>query len=227
MLTPCLPLLVLFGDAVDLHAGAVSTSLRTLLARIEILRRFLQETKNGKLPASDLRACCTESCTPRCFGRAVDDLVTLLQILLVSPERYLQCEGLGNDFETRRTQEVSVPSMLYAGVLFQILYSGVGGARFLLLLCLNVTTNGNSIQFATLATKMAGRSVVCLTNQSINPYNSKPSLLSACTLYVLKYSYLRVYFDVLIISQTGSMCKTLDFKYQGRNKSAGFCNHLP
>ncbi|CAM9718679.1 unnamed protein product, partial [Hapterophycus canaliculatus] len=36
-------------SAIDLHAGAVSTSLRTLLARIEILRRFLEETKNGKI----------------------------------------------------------------------------------------------------------------------------------------------------------------------------------
>lgn len=36
--------------AVDLHAGAVSTSLRTLLARIGILRRFLEETKKGETP---------------------------------------------------------------------------------------------------------------------------------------------------------------------------------
>lgn len=42
--------LLVFCGTVDLHAGAVSTSLRTLLARIEILRRFLEETKNGEDP---------------------------------------------------------------------------------------------------------------------------------------------------------------------------------
>lgn len=36
-----------FG-VVGLHAGAVSASLRTLLARIEVLRRFLKETKEGE-----------------------------------------------------------------------------------------------------------------------------------------------------------------------------------
>ncbi|CAM9322385.1 unnamed protein product [Ascophyllum nodosum] len=36
-------------SSIDLHAGAVSTSLRTLLARIEILRRLLQETKDGNI----------------------------------------------------------------------------------------------------------------------------------------------------------------------------------
>lgn len=45
--------LVIVIVVVDLHAGAVSTSLKTLLARIQILERFLQETKNGEWP--DLR----------------------------------------------------------------------------------------------------------------------------------------------------------------------------
>lgn len=46
--SPFLVCLVL-RSPVDLHAGAVSTSLKTLLARIQVLRRFLQETKNGKI----------------------------------------------------------------------------------------------------------------------------------------------------------------------------------
>lgn len=42
------PLLLFYtGLAVDLHAGALSTSLKTLLSRIQILERFLRETESG------------------------------------------------------------------------------------------------------------------------------------------------------------------------------------
>lgn len=68
----------LFFGAVDLHAGAVSTSLRTLLARIEILRRFLEETKKGKnarvMYSSGVLSltfpCCTTEGQTACSGRS-------------------------------------------------------------------------------------------------------------------------------------------------------------